>query len=240
MNHTSNEHHSYDPKIPVSSLLARPSRIASCSGWIGVGGLLAVILVKFLLYIAASYLANGPEVSLCQWDCRWDVHTIQNGYDTTPPWPAITQDEANWAFFPLYPLLSRTVKKAIGLSAFWSGTAVSVLCFMAFAYPLPRYRALTRPGTNQVSWILLLLVYPFSLYFFMVYTESLYLLLTVLLLISVRLRAYDAAGLVTGILTAARPTGVIAIPYLAAGQAWRARQVFSIRPNCIGAGAYLG
>lgn len=195
------------------------------SGAAGLGVLLSLIFVKFLLYVAAAKLAGGVEASLCQWDCTWYVHTIQNGYDPEPRLsPA--HDYANWAFFPLYPLLARLLGILTGLGPFWSGTATSVLCFAGFAVLSARYRALTRPGSRTKPWAVLLLVYPFSLYFFMVYTESLNLLLTVLLLISVQLRAYTGAAVVTGLLTAARPTGVLAIPYLIVERVWCAYSAF--------------
>jgi len=62
--------------------------------------------------------------------------------------------------------------------------------------------------------------------FFMAYTESAYLLLTVLLLLAVRARNATGAGLASGLLTVTRPTGVVAIPYLAAERLWHARLAF--------------
>ena len=190
-----------------------------------LGLVVGLVLVKFLLYAAAAQLFGGTEHALCQWDCEWYVHTIKTWYD---PEPRLRpgDDMANWAFFPLFPLLGRVLGLATGLSAFWSGTVVSLLCFTGFAVVSTRYRALTRPRTSPRAWVVLLIVYPFSLYFFMVYTESLYLLLTVLLLLSVRMRDFSGACVTTSLMTAARPTGVLAIPYLVVEAAWRARKAF--------------
>ena len=182
-------------------------------------------LLKLLLYVAAAQPFGGAEHALCQWDCEWYVHTIQDWYDPEPRL-RLTGDEANWAFFPLFPLLARGLRAVTGLDAFWSGTAIAVLCFVGFAAVSTRYRALTRPHGRPAPWIVLLIFYPFSLYFFMVYTESLYLVLTVLLLLSVRTRDFTGACVATGLATAARPTGVVAIPYLLVEGAWRARAAF--------------
>ncbi len=75
----------------------------------------------------------------------------------------------------------------------------------------------------------MLFLYPFSLYFFLAYSESAYLLATVLLLLAVRRRAGLAAGAATGLLTATRPTGVLAIPYVAGLLLWQARGL--LRPG---------
>jgi len=183
-------------------------------------------LAKLLLYVLAAQPFGGAEPGLCQWDCEWYIHTIQHGYDPEPQFRPGT-DFANWAFFPLYPLLARLLKLVTGVGAFWAGTAVSVLCFIGFALLSLRYRALTRgPEAGDLTWIVLLMVYPFSIYFLIPYTESLYLLLTVLLLLAMQTRKPTGAGLATGLLTAARPTGVLAIPYLAAERLWHARLAF--------------
>ncbi len=117
------------------------------------------------------------------------------------------------------------------LSGFWSATAVAALCFIGFAALSVHYRRLTRPGGNDLTWIVLLLVYPYSLYFVVPYSESTYLLVTILLLLAVNARAWLGAGLATALLTATRPTGVLAIPYLALAALWRERASF--RPGRI-------
>jgi hypothetical protein len=193
------------------------------TGWM-LGLIAGLTLVKLLLYVAAAQPFGGVH-ALCQWDCEWYVHTIKDWYDPEPRLQPAT-DLANWAFFPLFPLLGRILRAVTGLSAFWSGTAVAILCFAGFAALSSRYRALTRPQARPVPWIVTLIVYPSSFYFFMVYTESLYLLLTVLLLLSVRTRDFTGACVATGLATATRPTGVIAIPYLLVEGAWRARTAF--------------
>ena len=189
------------------------------------GVVAGLVLAKGLLYVAAAQLYGGTEHALCQWDCEWYVHTIAAGYDPEPRLRPNT-DLSNWAFFPLFPMLGRLVGLATGLSAFWSGTAVAVLAFTGFAVLSVPYRALTRKDADQTTWLTLLMVYPFSLYFFMVYTESLYLLLTLLLLLAVQVGTFSGACVATSLAAATRPTGILAIPYLAAEGAWRARGAF--------------
>lgn len=189
------------------------------------GAIFAGILLKSAIYLLLSLGHGGPTHAYCQWDCEWYVHTIRNGYDPEPRLRPVF-DYANWAFFPLYPMLARLLRAITGISAFWSGTAISIGCFAAFAVLSCRYRAITRPGRSQLRWIVLLLVYPLSLYFFVPYTESLYLLVTILLLLAVEARDATGAGVVTALTTAARPTGVTVIPYLMAERAWFLRTAF--------------
>ena len=190
-----------------------------------VGVVAGLVLIKGLLYVAAAQLYGGTEHALCQWDCEWYVHTITDGYDPEPRLRPNT-DLSNWAFFPLFPVLGRLVRLVTGLSAFWSGTAVAVLAFAGFAVLSVPHRALSRRDADQTTWLTLLMVYPFSLYYFMVYTESLYLLLTLLLLVAVRIGNLSGACVATSLAAAARPTGILALPYLVAAGAWRARVAF--------------
>lgn len=192
-----------------------------------LGIVAGLILVKLAIYVAVAQPYGGAEQGLCQWDCVWYAHTIEHGYDPAAPRLYVYHDFANWAFFPLFPLLGRGLMAATGLSAFWSGTVVAALCFAGFAVLSCRYRALTRgPEARNPTWLVLLAVYPFSLYFFMVYSESTYLLMTVLFLLAARARDATGAGLAAGLLSATRPTGVLAVPYLAVERAWHARLAF--------------
>ena len=208
----------------------RSSGAGALGRWVSPPWLLGItaglILIKLAIYVAAAQPYGGAEQGLCRWDCEWYMHTIQDGYDPAPRlYPH--HDFANWAFFPLFPLLGRGLMAVTGLDAFWGGTAVAVLCFAGFAVLSCRYRALTRgPEARNLPWLVLLAVYPFSLYFFMVYTESTYLLATVLLLLAARTRNATGAGLAAGLLGATRPTGVLAVPYLAVERAWHARLAF--------------
>lgn len=198
-------------------------------GWAGLGALLALVALKLGLIVAAAHWDGGTH-ALCQFDCAWYVHTAEHGYDRQPTlFPEV--DLVNWAFFPLYPLLTRVFMALSGLSGFWSATAVSALCFAAFAALSVEYRRLTRAGSDPVTWIGVLLVYPYSLYFFMAYSESLYLLMSVLLLLAARRGASIAAGVSTALLSATRPTGLLAIPYLAAVALWRGRRLLRQGPD---------
>ncbi|MDT7951638.1 MAG: hypothetical protein RQ966_09050, partial [Acetobacteraceae bacterium] len=161
-----------------------------------------LIVVKLLIYVALAQRYGGAEQGLCRWDCVWYTHTIVDGYDQEPTLEP-TRDLANWAFFPLFPMLARGVMTVAGLGPFWSGTVTAAVCFGAFAILSCRYRALTRSSASRSGpWLLLLAVYPFSLYFFIPYSESTYLLCMILLLLAAEARSVMGAAVATSLLVA--------------------------------------
>ena len=75
-----------------------------------------LLIARLLVYAVLAGFAVGP--SLCQWDCGWYLGIVQHGYDAAPHlvdgwW------QANWAFFPLYPLLVRGLDALTG-AVHWS------------------------------------------------------------------------------------------------------------------------
>ena len=103
---------------------------------------------------------------LCHFDCVWYLGIATGGYDTA------THDvggfmQANWAFFPVYPLGVR-LAGATPLA----GMIVSGAAFWALLMLGARYRAVTRGETSPWSWLLLVLAWPYSFYFDIQYSES--------------------------------------------------------------------
>jgi hypothetical protein len=75
---------------------------------------------------------------------------------------------------------------------------------------------LSRPlfgGNNRAYWlfVLTLLVGPFSFFFSTLYSESLFILLTVAVLVALQRSNYLAAGIAGALLSATRPTGVLIV-----------------------------
>jgi len=80
---------------------------------------------------------TGPDVSYltftAQWDGQWYQAIAQNGYPATLPVDGRGAVEQNpWAFYPLFPLLSRLVMDLSGQSFYVVGSSLSlVLGFVA-------------------------------------------------------------------------------------------------------------
>jgi hypothetical protein len=180
-----------------------------------VGGPLALLLAGGVLrwgayatLHAATSLA-GFAGAMCVWDCAWYGDIVLHGYQAQPETlnfggPA---GIANWAFFPLYPLLIALVQRLVPLAPALLGAIVSPLLTLAAVFAAqPLF------GGDRRAYLLfaaLLLAGPFSFYFATLYSESLFLLLTVAAFVALGRRNYLAAGLWGALLAATRSVGVL-------------------------------
>ena len=80
---------------------------------------------------------TGPDVSYltftAQWDGQWYLHIAEQGYPRRLPTDAsgLVQQNA-WAFYPLFPFLSRVLMDLTHLDFYWVGSTLSlVLGFVA-------------------------------------------------------------------------------------------------------------
>ncbi len=147
--------------------------------------------------------------AMCQWDCGWYISIVEHGYDATARFVADCCWQANWAFFPLLPLLVAGLQAVIGGSPAALGVAVSTACLFAFVVLGSQLRRHTRQEASPWGWIAFVLCWPFGFYFHALYTEALFAALaTAALLALVRGWPWLAAA-ATGALCATRPTGVL-------------------------------
>ncbi|HHP50969.1 MAG TPA: hypothetical protein ENM97_03720 [Moorella mulderi] len=116
---------------------------------------------------------------LHKFDSCWYWGIIQRGYDRyrmSEEHPA-----ANWVFLPFYPLC---VKALSALFPFLDGRLVGIIfsngCFYLALIFLYLFIREWRQEEGGLKALWLLMLYPASLYFSLLYTESLFLLLSVL------------------------------------------------------------
>jgi hypothetical protein len=203
----------------------------------------AGVLVKFLPIWVAGHWFDGLSVALCHWDCFWYVHTATVGYDLQPWGNPPSEDAADWAFFPLYAIAMRAVHAVSGLSIVKSGILVSVLCFTGFLIASLEYRRITRPGSGQLGWIAFALTFPFTFYFFVPYSESLYAFIATLVLIGIVAHRPSLTGISGALLSATRPTGILLMPCIAVERglaAWRRVRAMRRRLSALEAASVLG
>jgi hypothetical protein len=194
--------------------------------------LILLALLGTALRYGAFLLVRGGDFSsfldaMCQFDCGWYRGLALNGYATeiaTSNWAGQT----NWAFFPAYPLLAGTVTRLTGFSWTLAAGLVSTVALLAAA-------ALSAPvfGSNRRAfWLFafLLLVGPFGWFATATYSESLFILLTVLGFLALHRSGYVAAGFWGALLSATRVTGVLfavaiavqaAVDYRRSGTSWQ-------------------
>jgi hypothetical protein len=173
--------------------------------------LLIGLTVRYLAYASVTPQPSpyGYVTATCVWDCYWYGDIALKGYQAYPEQlnfggPA---GIANWAFFPLYPLFIGLLQRVTSIGPAMLGAIVSpLLTLTAVLLSWPLFN-----GDRRAYWLfaVLLLVGPFSFYFSILYSESLFLCLTVLAFVQLRRRDYLGAGLAGALLSATRIVGVL-------------------------------
>jgi hypothetical protein len=205
---------------------------------------------------AAGDFLLGPAA---RWDAAWYLAIADSGYGPDP---------ARAAFFPLYPLLVRAVATpAVLLGApvpaanLVAGVAVSLAALVAGLWAVHRMAALEVGAERARLAVLLVAVFPTSLFFSAVYSEALFLAASAGSLCAGRLGRWGWAGALGALAAATRNTGVLLVvalallylygpradrPSVAAPHGSRLRPRHPVRPDAawlalvpLGLGAYL-
>src|SRR4029077_15993677 len=156
-------------------------------------------------------------------DSGWYVDIARRGYNVSD---AVAGGRSNIAFAPVYPLLMRYVGRLFGRSqglTYLAGLLVSWLSFIAAMAALYYLAALDLPPRRAERAVLLTAIFPFAFFYGAVYTESTFLLFTVLGFYAFRTRRWAAGGICGAIAGATRVTGILMWPALA-WTAWQALQ----------------
>jgi hypothetical protein len=129
-----------------------------------------------------------------------------------------------FAFFPLYPLAARGLSELTTWPVYVSGIVLANLAVMA-ALVLLYKTYFEKLGREPLSIaVILLAVWPSSIFFSSFYSESMYLLLTVWAFHYFRRENLPLSGLLGGLVTATRPTGVVLLPAFGFEALWNKRR----------------
>ena len=141
-----------------------------------------------------------------RWDAGWILNIAANGYDQSSP--------SATAFFPLYPLAVRIVGEPLG-SFEWAGVLVSCGALLVALYLLHRLTELEIGRAAADRTVLLVAFFPMSFYLSAIYTEALFLALTVGCVYSARRGWWWRAAALGALAAATRNTGGLLIIPLA-------------------------
>lgn len=121
-----------------------------------------------------------------------------------------------YCFFPLYTLIVKAMYVLLGkmLTPYIVGSIVSYVLMVFFLYTLVRYLRLKGVNVNWLVISILFVFNPIMIYFYSFYTESLFMLLAILVLYFTDKKQYLLAGTVGALLTATRVNGLLFIFYL--------------------------
>ncbi len=153
----------------------------------------------------ALWRVSSNEVAnlLARWDTAFYYSIAADGYG----WNPASFSHQNVVFFPLYPLMMRWGGALLGGQPLVAGLIVSLLAFSGAIVLLHRLAVLELGEERAQSAVVLLAAFPYALFYSVVYTESLFLLLTVGAFYAMkrgRLSAVAVCGLAAGL---ARPNG---------------------------------
>jgi hypothetical protein len=143
------------------------------------------------------------------WDSGWYLRIVANGYAPFSLEDAQMSTTPH-AFFPVYPLLVRSLVLATGLDARLAAVATSMVLFVAGAVLVYEYaRGLGWRRETGLAAVLLLCCAPHSFVLSAVYAESTFLCLFAAAALALRRGAWLWAGVFGALLSATRPNGVL-------------------------------
>ena len=161
-------------------------------------------------------LGNVLAAPAARWDAAWYLVVAHFGY--RPDFGAFTASRT--AFFPLYPLLLRAVAW-LGTPPVLAGVLISMLAFALALYGIHRLTTLELGRTARISAVgghvpdaarlavALSAFAPMAVYFSAVYTESLYMALSVGVFWSARHGRWAWVGVLGALASATRSTGIV-------------------------------
>jgi Mannosyltransferase (PIG-V) len=134
-----------------------------------------------------------------RWDASWYLDIAHHGYGESPNRPA---------FFPLYPMSIRAIAWVTG-EPLLVGLFLSFLCFLVGLAAFHRLAALEL-GPDAARWAVWgLALFPGSLWFSAVYSESLFLMVSVGAVLCARQRRFAWAGVLGALGAATRSAGLV-------------------------------
>ena len=143
------------------------------------------------------------------------------------------------AFYPFYPYCIRLLGVVTG-SDVLAGVLVSAASFATALVLLHRLTELELGRPAADATVLLLAFAPLSFFFTAIYTESLFLLLSVGTLVAVRRERWMLAGILGALAAVTRPTGILLAVPIAVGVIRRRRRLHPQGLWSLGAPAALG
>ncbi|MFC1626001.1 hypothetical protein ACFL1Q_03100 [Patescibacteria group bacterium] len=149
------------------------------------------------------YLQNPLFWSWSNFDGEHYLYIVQNGYNFLQQ-----------AFFPAYPILIKALSAIFGTTLFsynWEGLVISNILFFISLIVFWKVVKLNYSDKIANLAILTLLTFPTSFYFGAVYSESLFLLTSLLTYYLYKKEKYFFSGVVGIVMTASRVYGVFVL-----------------------------
>lgn len=144
------------------------------------------------------------------WDSGWYLGIAEHGYSISQSVYEITKGQANYAFFPLYPLLMRYVGIFFG-GAYMAGLLISNISLIISCWILYKLLSLDFEGDVAEQSVYYLLFFPTSFILSGVFTESLFLALVLGVFYLAKTKYWWWAGILGFFAALTRPVGVLVV-----------------------------
>ena len=178
-----------------------------------------------LLYFCITIFRNislFDRSTYCTFDCEWYLSIIKHGYTL---FPVIvdqnTLNQSNLAFFPLMPLLIELVispfililgQQYVEVAAIVFGIILNNLLLLGSLHLLKIYFIRKIDSIRLTFLLILVSLSPLNIYINSLYAESLYLFLSLALVVLIENRRYFLGSLVMSFVSICKPQGVFFIP----------------------------
>lgn len=207
------------------TVTARFRKIPSDIKYIGLLFLSTRIALTLIGLLAHTFIPRGygKQISWSKyqwldlwgvWDSAWYMDIAQNGYAIGSS-ISNNPEQTNFPFFPLYPMTMELLGQLTGGEYFLAGIVISNVCLLLSGYFLYRLVLMDAGQKTALRSVKYLFLYPVSFILSGVFTESLYLLLTLLCFYMAKRRNWILAGVFGAFLSATRTLGVLILLPLA-------------------------
>lgn len=151
----------------------------------------------------------------CRWDSTWYLEIAQGGYTPTDP--------SRSAFFPLYPLLVSVVSAPLGGALVPAALLVSWSAAIAFLALLHRTIARARDAATAWTVVRVAAYVPPAIFLSAIYTEALFLLLSLGALVAARRDRWALASVLAMVAASCRSIGILLVIPLVVEHLWGRR-----------------
>ncbi len=157
-------------------------------------------------WIANAWLPESPKsfVSLhARWDSEWYIDIVDNGYSCQ------SNVLCNAVFFPLYPLLIKLFSFLPGVSSYLAAFLISNLAIFGAVIAFYNLLLFKYPPQIAQKAVWFLLIFPTSFFLTAIYTESLFLFLSILCFYFAFKEKWKMAGVMGFLASFTRITGFL-------------------------------
>lgn len=139
-----------------------------------------------------------------RWDSEWYLSIARDGYAFKP-----ADRLQNIVFYPVYPALMRMIGTILGGRLILAGWLVSLASLAGACVVFRRLLKEFHPNIDADDAIVFLLIFPTAIFFNAVYTESLFLFLSVTTMYLARKKRFGCAAMVGAVAALTRITGAL-------------------------------